>query len=395
MALVMAATSTVGVKTRVDAAFLPTSPQYSANSAAHAQWPLLASGGASSEPGLRETERGTQRATPLLHTATADRPTPACRAAVSPQYEGVDIEGRRRSEKFEDRGRGSGGVGGGLPIGMLSSIVSRLGIKGTLVLAAVAGVGYLVLPASFRQAILGLLGAPQGSGAPGSQSGSGSVCQSSPDNGKACDFLKAILASTEDVWTAKFAAGGLPRYGVAPGAYEKPTGVVFSDSVATGGCGSATSAVGPFYCPGDKKLYIDPTFYDVMEKKLKAPGDFAQAYVIAHEVGHHVQNLIGVSQLTLRGETKNQASVRLELQADCFAGVWGHTARASLAITDDDLKEAVNAAHAIGDDTLGHSKASDYTHGTSAQRMRWFRRGFDEGDARQCDTFAVTKYTEL
>jgi predicted metalloprotease len=131
-----------------------------------------------------------------------------------------------------------------------------------------------------------------------------------------------------------------------------------------------------------------------MERRLKAPGDFAQAYVIAHEVGHHVQNLIGSNHLSPRGDTKNQASVRLELQADCFAGVWGHTARASLSITDEDLKEAVNAAHAIGDDTLGQSNASSYTHGTSAQRMRWFRRGFDAGDARQCDTFAA-KYAEL
>jgi predicted metalloprotease len=126
-----------------------------------------------------------------------------------------------------------------------------------------------------------------------------------------------------------------------------------------------------------------------MERRLRAPGDFAQAYVIAHEVGHHVQNLIGATDLAVRGETKNQISVRVELQADCFAGVWGHTARAALAITTDDLKEAVNAAHAIGDDTLGHTNAAAYTHGTSAQRMKWFRRGFDSGDARQCDTFAV------
>jgi uncharacterized protein len=165
--------------------------------------------------------------------------------------------------------------------------------------------------------------------------------------------------------------------------------------VTTGGCGNATSAVGPFYCPGDKKLYIDPGFYGVMEKRLKAPGDFAQAYVIAHEVGHHVQNLIGATRQRVRGDTENQTSVRVELQADCFAGVWGHTARSSLAITEEDLKEAVNAAHAIGDDTLGSASADDYTHGTSAQRMRWFRRGFDGGNAEQCDTFKVAKYSEL
>jgi predicted metalloprotease len=204
-----------------------------------------------------------------------------------------------------------------------------------------------------------------------------------------------VLASTEDVWGAEFDRGRLPRYQRAPGKYEQPTLVVFSGGVATGGCGSASSDAGPFYCPGDHKLYIDPAFYDVMEKRLKAPGDFAQAYVIAHEVGHHVQNLIGSSKLGAKGESDNQSSVRVELQADCLAGVWGHTARSSLKITDEDLREAVTAAHAIGDDALGHSNSDDYTHGTSEQRMRWFRRGFDTGDARQCDTFATAKYSEL
>jgi predicted metalloprotease len=132
-----------------------------------------------------------------------------------------------------------------------------------------------------------------------------------------------------------------------------------------------------------------------MERRLRAPGDFAQAYVIAHEVGHHVQNLIGSNRLQARGETSNQSSVRVELQADCLAGVWGHTARASLQITDDDLSEALTAAHAIGDDTLGHSDQRTFTHGSSEQRKRWFRRGFESGDARQCDTFAVQRSNEL
>jgi hypothetical protein len=170
---------------------------------------------------------------------------------------------------------------------------------------------------------------------------------------------------------------------------------VFAGSVSTGGCGNATSGVGPFYCPADEKLYIDPSFYAVMEKRLRAPGDFAQAYVIAHEVGHHVQNLIGATRLKRTGETSNQNSVRVELQADCLAGVWGHTARASLEITDEDIGEALTAAHAIGDDTLGHSDERKFTHGTSEQRKRWFRRGFDSGDARQCDTFAVQRYDAL
>jgi uncharacterized protein len=307
----------------------------------------------------------------------------------------METEGRRRSTNFEDRGSGrGGGGGGGLPVQALSSLVRFLGIKGTLIAGAVLGVGFLVLPASIKQQLLGALSgggsAPQGSG-----QGAGSVCQASAENGKACDFSRVVLGSTEDVWKPLFQSGALPRYGSAPSAYQDPVLVVFANAVSTGGCGGATSDVGPFYCPADKKLYIDPSFYDVMEKRLRAPGDFAQAYVIAHEVGHHVQNLIGANKLGMDGETKNQASVRLELQADCLAGVWGHSARASLAITDEDLKEATNAAHSIGDDTLGHANEKDYTHGTSAQRMRWFRRGFDGGDARQCDTFAVKKYAEL
>ncbi len=163
----------------------------------------------------------------------------------------------------------------------------------------------------------------------------------------------------------------------------------------TGGCGGATSASGPFYCPGDHKLYIDPTFYDEMEKTLKAPGDFAQAYVIAHEVGHHIQNLIGATSIKLKGESTNQNSVRVELQADCLAGVWGHAASKTLEINEADLKEALTAAHAIGDDALGHENEKSFTHGSSEQRMRWFRRGFDSGDARKCDTFGVASYTEL
>ena len=304
------------------------------------------------------------------------------------------IEDQRRSSNFEDRGTGTGrGGGGGLPIQALLSLVSLLGFKGTLLAGAALAIGFLVLPAGLKQELLvallgGDAGGPSGSGA-------GSVCQASEANGAACDFSRVVLASTEDVWTQKFERGALPNYGSAPGAYQQPTLVVFANSVSTGGCGDATSGVGPFYCPGDQKLYIDPSFYSVMERRLRAPGDFAQAYVIAHEVGHHVQNLIGSSRLQTRGETSNQNSVRVELQADCLAGVWGHTASASLQITDDDLGEALTAAHAIGDDTLGHSDERKFTHGSSEQRKRWFRRGFDSGDARQCDTFAVQSYQQL
>jgi len=299
----------------------------------------------------------------------------------------VDTEGRRRSTNFEDRGEGGGPVGAGAaPIALLSILARVLGIRGLLVLAGIAGLAYLFAPASVRHLLGGLLGGDSTAQREGT---GGSTCAASPENTKACDFSRVVLASTEDVWTAQFGKGDLPGPTRDPGPYRPPTLVVFSDSVGTGGCGNATSAVGPFYCPSDRKLYIDPAFYQLMERRLRAPGDFAQAYVIAHEVGHHVQNLIGTNRIEKPGEDRNQRSVRLELQADCFAGVWGHTARSALAIDDKDLADALNAAHAIGDDTLGHASPAEYTHGTSAQRMRWFRSGFDSGDPRSCDTFSI------
>lgn len=303
----------------------------------------------------------------------------------------MQIDDQRRSDNFEDRGTGRGRGGGGVPVQALFALVRVLGFKGTLIAGAVAVVGFFLLPSGVKQQLLGALA---GGGGGASTQGAGSVCKASQANGAACDFSRAVLASTEDVWTQKFERGALPSYGGAPGAYQQPTLVVFANSVSTG-CGNATSDVGPFYCQRDRRLYIDPSFYRLMERRLRAPGDFAQAYVIAHEVGHHVQNLIGSSRLKTRGETSNQSSVRVELQADCLAGVWGHTARASLQITDADLGEALTAAHAIGDDTLGHSDERKFTHGSSEQRKRWFRRGFDSGDARQCDTFAVQSSQQL
>ena len=304
------------------------------------------------------------------------------------------IDDQRRSGNFEDRGTGSGGGrGGGVPVQALLPLLRLLGFKGTLLVGGVLAIGFFVLPAGLKQELLGAL-AGGGVGAPAT-SGAGSVCTASQSNGEACHFSRVVLASTEDVWTQTFARAALPNYGSAPGAYQQPTLVVFANSVSTSGCGNATSDVGPFYCPADQNLYIDPAFYSVMEQRLRAPGDFAQAYVIAHEVGHHVQNLIGSSRLKTRGETSNQNSVRVELQADCLAGVWGYTARASLQITEADLDEALTAAHAIGDDTLGHSDERKFTHGSSEQRKRWFRRGFDSGDARQCDTFAAQSSNQL
>ncbi len=299
-------------------------------------------------------------------------------------------DGHRRSENFEDRGAGSvRGGGGRAATRLLGLVVRRFGIKGLLVAGlGLAGV-YFFAPASIQRAVFGGSGSSSGAVA-------GSVCAASEANTAACDFSRVVLASTEDVWAAQFAQGRLPAYGGAlPRRYQNPTLVVFANSVATGGCGNVSSDVGPFYCPADHRLYIDPSFYETMAHRLRAPGDFAQAYVIAHEVGHHVQNLIGAKSVSVRGDTDAQASVRIELMADCLAGVWGHTARASLQITDEDLAEAVQAAHAIGDDTLGHRDRARFTHGSSEQRIRWFRRGFDSGDARQCDTLSVADPNRL
>ena len=203
------------------------------------------------------------------------------------------------------------------------------------------------------------------------------------------DFTNQVLRSTEDVWSK-----------IIPN-YKKPNLVIFTNSVSSA-CGSATSATGPFYCPGDDKLYIDLSFFEEMARRLNAPGDFAQAYVIAHEVGHHIQNLMGTTDKMqrLRGKISqkeyNKLSVKLELQADFLAGVWAHhSQKDNLILEEGDLEEALNAAFAIGDDRLqkqssGRVVPDSFTHGTSAQRMRWFKKGFDTGDVNQGDTFNAT-----
>lgn len=205
------------------------------------------------------------------------------------------------------------------------------------------------------------------------------------------DFVSVVLANTEDVWTQLFRQHGAQ--------YRPPRLVLFRNSVSSA-CGFAQSAMGPFYCPGDNKVYIDLSFYEDMKNQLGAPGDFAQAYVIAHEVGHHVQNLLGVSKKVQAAEGQmnksdaNRLSVKQELQADCFAGVWGHYANKDFRMIEDgDLEEALNAASAIGDDNLqqksqGHVRPESFTHGTSKQRMEWFKRGMESGSIQDCDTFS-------
>ena len=227
-----------------------------------------------------------------------------------------------------------------------------------------------------------------------------------PTGDETCDFVAAVLGSTEDVWIPLFQQGALPNYGRNASAYAPPTLVLFdAEAVETGGCGVVPNAAGPFYCPGDQKLFINPSFWQVMARRLNSPGDFAQAYVVAHEVGHHIQNQIGATRFReeamMRGQQAgNQASVRMELQADCFAGVWAHHANRGGQLSQGDLDEALNAAHNIGDDTLqeqgqGYARPETFTHGTSEQRRRWFQRGYQAGDARQCDTFGVRDFNQL
>jgi len=206
------------------------------------------------------------------------------------------------------------------------------------------------------------------------------------------DFVSVILADTEDTWNPIFKQMGQT--------YRDPTLVLFTGSVNSA-CGYASAAVGPFYCPGDQKLYIDLAFFQDLKNRHGAPGDFAQAYVIAHEVGHHVQTLLGISQKVVAARERaseaqgNALSVRQELQADCLAGVWGRVANTKRQLLDPgDLEEALQAATAIGDDRLqreasGQVVPDSFTHGTSEQRVKWFRRGFESGDINACDTFAV------
>ncbi len=277
-------------------------------------------------------------------------------------------EGQRQSANVEDR-RGMGGRRGPMMLG------GGLGSILLIVLALLFGDPMQLLD--------------QGAG-PGGQQQNQPI---DPAQQPLVDFVSVVLADTEDVWDALFAQMGRR--------YEHPKLVLFSGSVESA-CGSADAAVGPFYCPADQKVYIDLTFYDQLKRQLNAPGDFAQAYVIAHEVGHHVQNLLGTSSRvdSMRRNVSeadgNRLSVRLELQADYYAGVWAHHAQKMRDILEPgDIEEALNAANSIGDDTLqrrggrGRVVPDSFTHGTSEQRIRWFKRGFQSGDPKGGDTFAV------
>jgi len=213
-----------------------------------------------------------------------------------------------------------------------------------------------------------------------------------PTNDPQAEFVAVVLASTEETWSRVFAAAGRQ--------YREPVLVLFEDSVRSA-CGSASAASGPFYCPGDQKVYLDLSFFRELDRRFGAPGDFAQAYVVAHEVGHHVQNLLGINRQVQEAQQSggsragaNALSVQLELQADCLAGVWGHHANKKELLDPGDVDEGISAAAAIGDDRLTQGRVSpdSFTHGTSQQRARWLRQGLQTGDINACDTFKTTTY---
>jgi predicted metalloprotease len=283
-------------------------------------------------------------------------------------------EGQRESENVEDVRSGGGGfrVGGGRSLSL-----------GTIAVAVIAGWIFGINP-------LTLLGLVDGGGpAPAQQQQRGGP---PPAGDPAARFVSVVLADTEDIWNAVFRRGGAD--------YREPKLVLFRGAVPTA-CGTGQSAMGPFYCPGDQRVYLDLDFFDTLRARLGAPGDFAQAYVIAHEVAHHVQNLLGVTEKAEAARRRgpqaqaNAVSVRVELQADCFAGVWAHHSQQGKGwLEQGDVEEALNAAAQIGDDTLqrksqGSVVPESFTHGTSEQRVTWFRRGLQSGDVQQCDTFAA------
>ena len=297
----------------------------------------------------------------------------------------------RRSDNVEDRtgGMPEGGGGGGFGFGGL-----RLG-GGAMIILVIVGMLFGINPFE----MLGMMGGdsgpvqappPRTAPPPGygpqtnAQSPSSGAQKSPADVNK--DFSSAVLGDTEDVWGALFKAMGKR--------YEPPKLVLYRRGTRTA-CGQASSAVGPFYCPADSDLYLDTTFFEELRSRFGAPGDFAQAYVIAHEVGHHVQNLLGTMRQfdaqTQRSDerTRNALSVRLELQADCYAGVWGFYSQKRGIIEAKDIEDGMRAAAAVGDDNITHGRlpADSFTHGSAEQRARWFRTGLQSGDPRDCNTF--------
>ena len=282
----------------------------------------------------------------------------------------MKLDGRRESSNVEDRRGMSGGAVTGLSLGGVL-------IVGLITLLMGGNIGDVVQNVSNM----------------GGTESVQTTREFTAQEEELAKFSRQILASTEDVWSAYFKSAGL-------GAYRNPTLVLYTDATATG-CGTGQAAMGPFYCSSDQKLYIDLSFFTTMKKSLGADGDFAYAYVIAHEVGHHVQNLLGTlgqahqQMARMNSTNSNRMSVRIELQADFYAGVWAHYEKQMFASLDSgDLQEAIDCASVIGDDYLqkkaqGYAVEESFTHGTAAQRMKWLKKGFDTGDISQGDTFSL------
>ena len=285
----------------------------------------------------------------------------------------MKLDGRRESSNVEDRRGMSGGA------------VAGLGLGGIALVAIIT----LLMGGNIGDVIQNV----QNSGGIGSRTEQSSY-EPTPENEALARFSRQILASTEDVWSAYFKQTGI-------GTYRAPTLVLYSGNTATA-CGTGQAAMGPFYCSGDEKLYIDLSFFATMRQQLGADGDFAYAYVIAHEVGHHVQNLLGTlgkahqQMARMSKADANRVSVRIELQADFYAGVWGHYESQMFgSLEDGDLMEAINCASKIGDDYLqkksqGYAVEESFTHGTAAQRMKWLKKGLQTGDIRQGNTFELS-----
>ena len=288
-------------------------------------------------------------------------------------------EGGRESDNVEDlrsagggRGMRRGIAGGGIGVVLIAVVAMFLGVDPSM--------------------ILGLLGGGGGPMSGGPQVSQQAPAQRPPADDRAAKFVSVVLADTEDTWSSLFKQGNAQ--------YRVPKLVLFRGAVQSA-CGNAQSAMGPFYCPGDHKVYIDLSFFDELEQRFRAPGDFAKAYVIAHEIGHHVQNLLGIAgkvdaqRRRVSEVENNRLSVRMELQADCLAGIWAHHANRTRQILErGDIEAAMAAATAIGDDRLqkqarGYVSPESFTHGSSEQRVRWFRRGLDSGQIAQCNTFAA------
>ncbi len=304
----------------------------------------------------------------------------------------MDWQGRRQSDNVEDR-QSQGGGAGGTPFGRGGGFSLPIGRRGgglsigTIIFLVVIYLIFKAMGIDLMQVMDG--GSLDGAGYEQSdkQNGGGAVSSS---NDQMTAFVKTVLAETEDTWQGIFQSQGRT--------YEDPKLVLFRGQTRSA-CGAASAATGPFYCPEDKKVYLDTAFFEELSNRFGASGDFAQAYVVAHEVGHHVQDELGIlpkfneARQRMSEVEANKMSIRVELQADCFAGIWGKYTQQKGILDGGDLEEALNAAQQIGDDTLqkrtqGYVVPDSFNHGTSAQRVKWFKQGFDSGQLSSCDTFS-------